>query len=64
MLLKEIAEFYHCDKGTVSRIIKNAGENPVENQYNKLGKKVIAHFDDGTTKTFSSCSEAGRWLQD
>lgn len=65
LTVKEITEQINCDTKVVRNALNNAGIDPAKNSVARMCKGV-AMYDKNTEElllTFSSQSEAGRWLQ-
>lgn len=64
MLVKEIAEYFECDKKVVTKCLKNSNIDGHQNIIERLGENTLM-CDKNTgevLKEFSSQIEAGRWL--
>lgn len=62
-LVKEVAEHFGCDLGTVEKVLDLANINHFQNAHERCSKKLRC-FKNNEEHFFSSRSEAAQWLMD
>lgn len=65
MTIREISEYFGCDRDVAQRALKRAKINPYTNGFKKISLEVNMHNKNNEfIKTFSSCRSAAQWLVD
>ena len=65
LLVKELTEYFECDKDTIKKALEMNNINPNSNALEKVSHKVQQlDKSNNLIRTFSSYKEAARWLID
>ena len=65
MTIREISEYFGCDRDVAQRALKRAQLNPYTNGIQRISLEVNMYSTNNEfIKTFSSCRSAAQWLVD